>query len=546
VAAGAPALSVAVDRLAQPFASDAFPPTAPIAPTQAVTNWVPLVLGDIWALGFLMVLALRLREWRRIRAALRQSIPAAIAASVPVRSSPALLEPGIVGLWRPVLLVPAGIETHLTPRQLEAVLAHECCHVRRRDNLTAAIHMLVEAVFWFHPLVWWVGARLVEERERACDEHVLQVCGEPQTYAESILNVCKLYVESPLACVSGVTGSGLKKRIAAIMGNRVGRQLTLARRVTLAAVAVLAVALPLAAGMATAPLRASAAAAIRDVAVAGQATAPQFDVVSVKPCEPKAAPAGPGGGRGAGVANGGTASPSVSPGRVFLACETLASLINTAYAQFAGGQLHPIWSWPTVDLNAAPAWTRSDRFTVEATADPATPLAVMRGPMLQAILEDRFKLRVHRETREVPVYELTIAKGGPKLTPFKPGSCVPDDDTGFHPQPLEPGQRPCRNSMRVHDSNGPVWDYSFEAITLDAIDFSGLDRPLINRTGITGLVAFHLTYSGQDPGAIASAMKEQLGLDLRPARGPHDFVVLDHAERPTPDGPAPRATGAGR
>jgi bla regulator protein blaR1 len=253
VAAGAPALSVAVDRLAQPFASDAFPPTAPIAPTQAVTNWVPLVLGDIWALGFLMVLALRLREWRRIRAALRQSIPAAIAASVPVRSSPALLEPGIVGLWRPVLLVPAGIETHLTPRQLEAVLAHECCHVRRRDNLTAAIHMLVEAVFWFHPLVWWVGARLVEERERACDEHVLQVCGEPQTYAESILNVCKLYVESPLACVSGVTGSGLKKRIAAIMGNRVGRRLTPARRVTLATAAVLAIALPLAAGALTAP-----------------------------------------------------------------------------------------------------------------------------------------------------------------------------------------------------------------------------------------------------------------------------------------------------
>lgn len=71
--------------------------------------------------------------------------------------------------------------------------------------------MIVEATFWFHPLVWWIGARLVEERERACDEEVLSVGGEPHDYAEGILNVCKLYVESPLVCVSGITGSNLKK-----------------------------------------------------------------------------------------------------------------------------------------------------------------------------------------------------------------------------------------------------------------------------------------------------------------------------------------------
>jgi bla regulator protein BlaR1 len=53
---------------------------------------------------------------------------------------------------------------------MEAMLAHELCHVRRRDNLTSAMHMVVEVVFWFHPLVWWIGVRLMEERERACDE----------------------------------------------------------------------------------------------------------------------------------------------------------------------------------------------------------------------------------------------------------------------------------------------------------------------------------------------------------------------------------------
>jgi len=276
VASAAPAVSMTVDRIAQPFPSGGFLTSTPVVSTSTATAWLPVAFAGLWAGGLLMVVALRLREWRCVRTAVKGSVPAAIEAPIPVRSSSGLLEPGIVGLWRPVLLVPTGIETHLTPAQMNAVLAHELCHVRRRDNLTSALHMAVEAVFWFHPLVWWVGARLVEERERACDEHVLRVCGEPTAYAQSILNVCRLYVESPLACVSGVTGSGLKTRIAAIMGNRVGRQLSPARRVALVIAVVLALAIPLAAGALTAPLRASTA-TIRDVVAPGQEPA-QLDV----------------------------------------------------------------------------------------------------------------------------------------------------------------------------------------------------------------------------------------------------------------------------
>ena len=160
---------------------------------------------------------MRLRGWLRIRAAVRSSTPMDIPFPVEVRSSPALLEPGVVGFFRPILLCPAGIVERLTPSQLQAVLAHELCHIQRRDNLTAAIHMMVEAVFWFHPLVWWISARLMEERERACDEEVLELGSEPQVYAESILKTCEFCVESPLACVSGVTGADLKKRIVRIM-----------------------------------------------------------------------------------------------------------------------------------------------------------------------------------------------------------------------------------------------------------------------------------------------------------------------------------------
>src|SRR5262249_54810342 len=155
--------------------------------------------------------------------------------------------------------------------------------------------------------------------------------------AEGIVNVCKFYVESPLACVSGVTGSDLKRRIAAIMINRVGVQLDLVRRLSLMTTAALAIALPLVAGMITAPLRISAfaqtSASAAGAASARQTSAgPPFDVVSIKPCD-----AGPGhrvvarvpptpGFRGAGATTAQT-----SPGYVYWDCISLQEMIEQAY-----------------------------------------------------------------------------------------------------------------------------------------------------------------------------------------------------------------------
>jgi hypothetical protein len=173
---------------------------------------------------FLVVTFSWWRRWWGIRAAMRAGSPLDLAVDVPVLSSPAMLEPGVFGIFRPVLLLPEGITDRLAPAHLEAILAHELCHVRRRDNLAAAIHMAVEAIFWFHPLVWWLGARLVEERERACDEEVLRLGGQPEVYAESILKTCQFYLESPLVCMSGISGSDLKKRIVRIMTHAIGKK----------------------------------------------------------------------------------------------------------------------------------------------------------------------------------------------------------------------------------------------------------------------------------------------------------------------------------
>ena len=181
----------AVEQIVQPFALPAQAgPAVAVSPAGVTAFPLPAVLFAVWLVGFAAVLFHWWNRWRRIRAAVRASLPLREGReadafrrfqsngrlnlpSVGLVSSAAKLEPGIFGILRPVLWLPVGIADCLSATELDAILAHELCHVRRRDNLAAAVHMVVEAIFWFHPLVWWLGARLVEERERACDEQVV-------------------------------------------------------------------------------------------------------------------------------------------------------------------------------------------------------------------------------------------------------------------------------------------------------------------------------------------------------------------------------------
>ena len=229
-----------------------YQPTIPLSTGIAAhhVNILPIVGRGLWLAGFLLKVLCWLRSWWQIRAAARASSQMALLAEIPVLASPRLLEPGVFGILRPVLLLPESISDRLSSDQLgRAIIVHEMCHVRRRDNLTAALHMVVESLFWFHPAVWWIKARLLEERERACDEAVLQSGSEAELYAESILKVCKFFVETPTACMSGVTGSDLKQRIVRIMNRQVIHKLDLSRKLLLAMVAFAAIAAPILFGL---------------------------------------------------------------------------------------------------------------------------------------------------------------------------------------------------------------------------------------------------------------------------------------------------------
>ena len=252
---------VAIRQISQPFVVP--PPSAPTPltfqtpTTPAAVSPVAVILAGVWITGIAVVLLTWLRQRARVARVVRTAEvfetsdglkPALAAKQIPIFSSPAGMEPGVFGILRPVLLLPEGVARNLSAGQLESILAHEMAHVRGRDNLAAALHTIVEAAFWFHPLVWWLGGRLVVERERACDEAVLQLGCDPADYAEGILKICKSYLTAP-ACVAGISGTNLKNRIEAIMENRRALHLTVGKKLLLAVAAAGTIAVPLMTGI---------------------------------------------------------------------------------------------------------------------------------------------------------------------------------------------------------------------------------------------------------------------------------------------------------
>jgi bla regulator protein BlaR1 len=479
-----PAVTVAIVQITQPF------PDTPsfVSSRPAGTNWTPVAMLVIWACGFAVIALIRFRGWLRVRGAIRSSFPLEIPVPVDVRSSPGLLEPGVVGFLRPILLLPEGTAECLTPRQLEAVLAHELCHVRRRDNLTSAIHMIVEAIFWFHPLVWWIGARLVDERERACDEAVLSFGSEPQVYAEGILNVCKIYLESPLRCVSGVTGSDLKKRIQAILTGRVAGELTFAKRVALAVAGIAAVALPVIVGVLNAP------------AIRAQSQ-PAFDVASIKRSDPDT---GGSGKQSSGEGDGG-GRLRFTPGRVTGTKVSARRIILEAY------HVTPH------QLSGGPGWLDSERFDLDAKTGAAASETQIRT-MLQTMLDDRFKLVLRRETKEIPVYALMVAKNGSKLREWN------TNEDGI--------QLPLPKMARREDAVGYFMDRGKMQTFIDDLSRNpSIDRPVLDRTGLQGAYLFYLAFGPDDN--MITATQDQLGLRLETQRAPMDILVIDHIEKPS-------------
>jgi uncharacterized protein (TIGR03435 family) len=231
----------------------------------------------------------------------------------------------------------------------------------------------------------------------------------------------------------------------------------------------------------------------------------------------------------------------LSLGRFGVECVSLRDYIRGAYGSYGFGR-NPNVRPPKV--LGGPDWVDTDRYDIVAKAPTEAGLDEMYGPMMRALLEDRFGLKIHSEIRELPVYALTAARGGAKLTPLKPGNCVAIDAKSVLKTP--PGPHYCG---RFEMKRGSVWVADAKGMTV--AEFAArvfrdtLDRPVIDRTSIAGLFDIHLEFSSleistglsgdadnQVP-SVFTAVQEQLGLKLSPGKGPVEVLVIDQVEKPS-------------
>jgi uncharacterized protein (TIGR03435 family) len=262
-------------------------------------------------------------------------------------------------------------------------------------------------------------------------------------------------------------------------------------------------------------------------AIAQSDTAPQFEVASIKPAAPDQ--------RGMYIRN----APG---GRLNISNMPLKELIVLA------------WRIQPFQISGGPAWLDSARFDISAKSE-SIPKQDEMPRMLQALLADRFQLKIHRETKELPVYALVVAKKdgklGPRLTESKEGSCTLPDPTK-RPPPPEPGKPPTLGCGGMMMSPRSMTAARVPIANLIPALSRILGRTVVDKTGLTGNFDISLEWAPDESQAVQfapdgpkpppsdaagpsifTALQEQLGLKLESQKGPVEIFVIDGAEKPS-------------
>lgn len=334
---------------------------------------------------------------------------------------------------------------------------------------------------------------------------------EPTDYAEAILQVCRLCTESQLPCVSGVTGANVKKRLRAILTGNIAPELTFGKKMLLTAIGLLTLVAPVSIGVlhtpqvqaqspraaappeSARPLAARIAAPQRGRQAAQPVAAPpEFEVASVKAISDPH----------------GWINPRMIDPQRFVGTDILPRLMEWAYGV------------RDFQILQAPQWARQQLFEIHATAERPSNESQIRQ-MLQALLADRFKLRLHRQTKEIPVYALMAGRNGPRLTAAKDASI----NQGAGDIEVGPAQLYAR---------GTTMGMFVRILTENE------ERPVIDKTNLTGHYDFNLSWEqtsygpGFTPiGAAIFGPIQDLGLKLAPQKDKVQMLVLDSVERPS-------------
>ncbi|HEX3942052.1 MAG TPA: TIGR03435 family protein [Acidobacteriaceae bacterium] len=313
--------------------------------------------------------------------------------------------------------------------------------------------------------------------------------------------------QSPI-CVSGIPGADLKARIVRATTVPVSPRLDLRRKILPLAAVLMAIAGPIVFGQINAAASQSGNAPAKPL---------KFDVVSVKPYQTNCP-------FGSGIIPSADGFSNT--------CASLHLLIRYAYGINADDR-----------IVGEPDWAKTaPYYGIEAKVDPADVAAVQQDRhqlvlMLQSVLEDRFQLKVHHETRELPVYALVIAKGGSKLKEGAAGDAA-------DPPPVPVGTKDVPGLMLMR-KRGKIQAWHSPVSNLLSFLSPELGRSVVDQTGLTGNYNFALQWTpemqngaaaAEDSGpSLFTALQEQLGLRLESTTAPMDVLVIDHVERPSPN-----------
>jgi uncharacterized protein (TIGR03435 family) len=397
-------------------------------------------------------------EWQRTLDRLKSRI--SVCRPVRLLVSGLLQAPAAIGWLRPVVLVPAGALAGLPAAQIEALLPHELAHVRRHDYLVNLLQSAVEAVFFYHPAVWWVSSHMRAERELCCDDMAVSITGDAVIYARALAEIDSARLIQPT--VMAANGGSLADRIARLLGQppssrRASRGQGAVPALTLLAIGAWAV-------------------------FAQPAVRPEFEAASVKPSF-----------------NRSVENVRPLPGHL-TADASLQILIQYGYGvqpfQVVGG----------------PGWVPAERYQIDAKADGNANRDRM-FLMLRSLLENRFQLKTHRETRDLPVYALVAARSGLRLPPAKEGGCVdsvadaPAEWAGGRmaaPGEVPPAKARCGSTGLALGPAGARMQGGKIAMPELVRRLSLLlDRSVIDKTGFTGLFDLQLDFV---PDEITPAM----------------------------------------
>jgi uncharacterized protein (TIGR03435 family) len=440
---------------------------------------------------------------------------AGCSTSIDVMMDETIVGPMACGLARPAIVFPLDVRTWCDD-DVRRALTHELEHVRRNDWITLCLARIVCAAYWFHPLVWIAKRQLCVNAERACDDAVLRD-SHALGYADQLVTLAERTLgrtRRPLLAMAN--RSDLSVRVHAVLDIRQQRgPAGVGARMTVAIAAAASVVL-------LSPLQTVATALEQTPSVAR----PQFEVASIKPS-----------------AGDSMIHVRPLPGRL-TANATLQVLMQYAYGvqpfQIAGG----------------PGWLASARYQIEAKASAAANSNQL-FLMLQPLLEDRFQLKSHRETKELPMFTLVSDRGGLKLPAPREGSCVDSAaDAALEwaggrmavPGELPPAKSRCGSAIVALGSGALMRGGKIGMSEFVRMLSLVVGRSVLDKTGVTTLFDVQLDFVPDDttptlppppPGSgitgvsIAQALQQQLGLRLESTRGPVEVIVVDRAELPS-------------